>query len=288
MAHKPWRVPEAEESISRLEGYEKVTGAAKYSAEFNVADLLYGYIVNSTITKGKIVSINTTEAEALPGVVKIFHHGNRPSLAWFDLQYTDMDAPPGTPFRPLQNSKIKYNGQPIAMVVADTFEMARYAAMLVKVEYELEDFETDLLGNIAEARAPKMGLATLVKPLPPKPTGDFEKAFEESAFQSSGKFLHGTEHHNPMELFGTTTVYNGKGKLTIYDKTQGTVNCQLYVANVFGLRFKDVQVISPYVGGAFGSGLRPQHQLFLSVMAALELKRNVRVVLDRKQMFTFG
>ncbi|RZM29950.1 MAG: xanthine dehydrogenase family protein molybdopterin-binding subunit [Pedobacter sp.] len=280
--------PAIGQPLSRLEGFEKVTGAAKYAGEYNVPDLLYGYVINSTITKGEITSFDATAALAIPGVVKVFYYGNRPSLAWFSMQYSDMDAPPGTPFRPLQDAKIKYNGQPIALVVADTFELARYAATLVKVEYKEETFSTDLIANLDAARAPKVGLATALKPPPPKPTGDFEQAFDTAFAKASGKYIHGTEHHNPLELFATTTVYEGKGKVTIYDKTQGTVNCQLYVGNVFGLHFKDVRVISPYVGGAFGSGLRPQYQLFLSVMAALELKRAVRVTLDRAQMFTFG
>lgn len=274
--------------ISRLEGKLKVTGAAKYSGEYNVPDLLYGYVVSSTITKGKITKIDTQAAEALPGVVKVFTHDNRPGTAWFDMQYSDMDAPPGSPFRPLHNNEIKFNGQPIAMVVAETFEMARFGASIIQVAYEEEEFETDLQANVAEAREPKKGMATLLKPPPPKPTGDFEKAYAEAPFKASGEFIHGTEHHNPMELFTTTTLYDGPGTLTIYDKTQGTVNCQLYIGNVFGLHFKNVRVISPFVGGAFGSGLRPQYQLFLSVMAALDLKRHVRVTLDRSQMFTFG
>ncbi|RZK78176.1 MAG: xanthine dehydrogenase family protein molybdopterin-binding subunit [Pedobacter sp.] len=274
--------------ISRLEGKLKVTGAAKYSGEYNVPDLLYGYVVSSTITKGKITKIDTQAAEALPGVVKVFTHDNRPGTAWFDMQYSDMDAPPGSPFRPLHNNEIKFNGQPIAMVVAETFEMARFGASIIQVAYEEEEFETDLQAHLAEAREPKKGMATLLKPPPPKPTGDFEKAYAEAPFKASGEFIHGTEHHNPMELFTTTTLYDGPGTLTIYDKTQGTVNCQLYIGNVFGLHFKNVRVISPFVGGAFGSGLRPQYQLFLSVMAALDLKRHVRVTLDRSQMFTFG
>lgn len=274
--------------ISRLEGHAKVTGSAKYAGEYNIPGLLYGYVVNSTITKGKIIHINTDKAKALDGVVEVFSHENRPSLAWFNLQYADMDAPPGSPFRPLHNEEVKYNGQPIALVVAETFELARYASTLIEVEYAAEDFDINLKANLDKARAPKVGLATFLKPLPPKPTGDFEKAYAASFAQASGEFFHGTEHHNPLELFATTTIYEGKGKVTIYDKTQGTVNCQLYVGNVFGLHFKDVRVISPYVGGAFGSGLRPQYQLFLSVMAALELKRPVRVTLDRHQMYTFG
>jgi xanthine dehydrogenase YagR molybdenum-binding subunit len=280
--------PAIGQSLSRLEGPLKVTGAAKYAGEYNVPDLLYGYVVSSTITKGKIVKIHTEEIKNIAGIVEVFTHENRPSSAWFDLQYADMDAPPGTPFRYLHDEKIIYNGQPIALIVADTFELARYAAQKIRVDYVEDEFETDLHKQLDQARAPKMGMASALKPPPPKPAGDFEKAYAEAPFKASGEFVHGTEHHNPMELFTTTTLYEGKGKLTIYDKTQGTVNCQLYVANVFGLRYKNVRVVSPFVGGGFGSGLRPQYQLFLSVMAALALKRHVRVTLDRSQMYTFG
>lgn len=274
--------------ISRLEGELKVTGAAKYSGEYNVPDLLYGYVVSSTITKGRILKIYTEEILAMAGIIAVFTHENRPSLAWFDMQYSDMDAPPGSPFKPLDDDKIKYNGQPVALIVAETFEKAREAAALLKIDYEEEPYQTDLQRNKQQARSPKGGLATFLKPPPPKDRGDFDKAFEQSYAKATGSFFHGTEHHNPLELFTTTTLFEGKGRLTIYDKTQGTINCQLYVANVFGLHFKNVRVVSPYVGGAFGSGLRPQYQLFLSVMAALELKRHVRVTLDRSQMFTFG
>ena len=280
--------PSIGQPISRLEGHDKVTGAAKYAGEFSVEGLLYGYVVNSTISKGKITKLDTTAALSMPGVVEILHHENRPALAWFDLQYADMDAPPGSPFRPLKDAEIKYNGQPIALVIAESFELARYAASQVKISYKEASFETNLEQQLLQARAPKFGMATLLKPPPPKPVGNFKLAYEEAAVRSSAQYRHGTEHHNPLELFASTTVYEGPGKLRIYDKTQGTINCQLYVANVFGLRFKDVRVIAPYVGGAFGAGLRPQYQLFLSVMAALHLKRSVRVTLDRQQMYTFG
>lgn len=282
------KLPSIGKPINRLEGVQKVTGTAKYSGEYNVDDLLYGYVVNSTITKGKIKSIDTSEAEKLDGIISILTHENRPSTAWFDLQYADMDAPPGTVFKPLKDNEIKYNGQPIALVVAETFEMARYAAHLIKVVYTEEEFSTDLSGNKGKARKPKKGLASMLKPPPPKPTGDFGKAFQASFAKIESEFTHGTEHHNPMEMFATTVVYEGKDKLKIYDKTQGTINSQLYVANVFGLKMKNVQVIAPFVGGGFGSGLRPQYQLFMAVMASLQLKRNVRVTLDRAQMYTFG
>ncbi|KUJ62406.1 aldehyde oxidase [Flavobacteriaceae bacterium CRH] len=282
------KLPSIGKPISRLEGRLKVTGSAKYAGEYHAPDLLYGYVVNSTITKGKIAVIDTSDAKALEGVIEVFTHENRPSTAWFDFQYADMDAPPGTVFKPLKNNEIKYNAQPIALVVAETFEMARYAAITIKVAYTEEVFDTDLEANINKARDAKKGLASMLKPPPPKPLGNFEEAYHNSSFQSSGEFKHGTEHHNPMEMFATTVLYEGKNKLKIYDKTQGTINSQMYVANVFGLKMKNVQVIAPFVGGAFGSGLRPQYQLFMAVMASLHLKRNVRVTLDRAQMYTFG
>ncbi|MBD1391557.1 xanthine dehydrogenase family protein molybdopterin-binding subunit [Mucilaginibacter glaciei] len=274
--------------VSRVDGEAKVTGSAKYAAEFNVPKLRYGYVVNSTIAKGKIIKINLERAMAVQGVIKIYTHENRPSTAWLSFNYADMDAPPGKPFVPMHNNKIVYNGQPIAMIVAETFEQARYAASLVTVEYDKEEHESDLHAHLTEARLPKKGLATLLKPGPPKPKGEAEKIYEASPVKAAGTFVHGIEHHNPMEMFASTVVYEGEKKLTIFDKTQGTINCQLYVANVFGLPFKNVRVISHYVGGAFGSGLRPQYQLFLAVMASLDLKKSVRLSMNRHQMFTFG
>src|SRR5690606_12760606 len=149
--------PSIGQPLSRLEGHHKVTGEAKYAAEYHAPDLLYGYILNSTITKGKISKIDTEKAKALPGVKEVFTHENRPSLAWFDLQYSDMDAPPGSPFRPLYKEEIKFYGQPIALVVAETFEMARYAVTLIEVSYEEEPFETNLRDNLGRARAPQPG-----------------------------------------------------------------------------------------------------------------------------------
>jgi xanthine dehydrogenase YagR molybdenum-binding subunit len=274
--------------LNRADGNAKVTGEAKYAAEFHAPDLLHGYVVNSTITRGSIKDIHAEQAEAISGVIKVFTHKNRDSTAWLDLKYTDMDAPPGVPFKPLHDKKIRYNGQPIALVVAESFELARYAASLVEIEYDLEEHETDMLNNLKDARKPKSGLASLLKPPPPKPKGEAELAFEASSFKARGRFVHGMEHHNPIEMFASTVMYEKGGKLTIYDKTQGVVNSQLYVANVFGKRFRDTRVLSPYVGGAFGAGLRPQYQLFLAVMAALDLKRSVRVSMNRRQMFTFG
>lgn len=280
--------PSIGQPISRVDGKEKVTGAAKYAAEFFVPDLAYGYIISSAIAKGKIRKIDAGDALGLTGVLQVFTHENRPGTAWLDLSYKDQDTPPGSPFRPLRNATIQFSGQPIALVVAETFELARYAASLVRIEYKEDAPETDLEANLHDARKPKHGMADLLKPPPPKPRGDFEKAYANASATMNGRYVHAAEHHNPMEMFASTVVYEKDGRLTIYDKTQGVTNSILYVSQVFNIPFKDIRVISPYVGGGFGSGLRPQYQLFMAVMAARELKRSVRVTLTRQQMFTFG
>ncbi|MCP9494691.1 MAG: xanthine dehydrogenase family protein molybdopterin-binding subunit [Pyrinomonadaceae bacterium MAG19_C2-C3] len=271
---------------SRVDGTAKVTGAAKYAAEYNVPDLTYGYVVSSEIAKGKITKLDTREALAIPGVLQIFTHENRPNLAWFDSSYKDDIAPPGSPFRPLYDAEVKYSGQPIALVVAEEFEVARYAASLVRVEYAPKPHETDLNEKREEAYEPPKKRSGI--PPPAKPRGDAERAFDNAAVQHEAEYRHAIEHHNPMEMHASTVVWEGNGKITVYDKTQGAQNSQGYVAGIFGFKQDDVRVISSYIGGAFGSGLRPQYQLFLAVLAARELKRSVRVTLTRQQMFTFG
>ncbi len=274
--------------ISRVDGPAKVTGRAKYAAEYNHPGLLHGYIVNAPIARGTITAIHSDEVLNIPGVIKVLTHENRQNTAWMDLKYADMDAPPGVPFKPLHDASIRFNGQPVALVVAESFEVARYAASVLRIEYAEEPCATDVRARLKEARKPKKGLATFLKPPPPKPKGNVERALADAEVTAGGRFYHGIEHHNPMEMFASTVIYEEGGKLTIYDKTQGTINSQLYVKNVFGKSFKDVRVLAPYVGGAFGSGLRPQYQLFLAVLAALNLERSVRVTMNRHQMFTFG
>ncbi|GGH10447.1 hydroxylase large subunit [Alsobacter metallidurans] len=271
---------------SRVDGRLKVTGAARYAAEFPADSLLHGVIVSSAVTRGKIKRIHTGDAKAQPGVVEVFTHENRPSTAWFDYKYRDETAPPGSPFRPLYDDEIQFSGQAIALVVAETFEAARAAAMLVRVEYTPADHATNLDLQLDEAYVPPKK-RNGIKP-PPKPRGDAEAAFAAAPVKLQNEYRVAIEHHNPMEPHATTVVWKGGGKLTIHDKTQGSQNSQSYVTNVFGLSADDVEVISPFVGGAFGSGLRPQHQLFLAVMAALQLERSVRVELTRDQTFTLG
>lgn len=272
--------------VSRVDGEVKVTGRARYAAEYPAADLLYGAIVPATLAAGRIVTLDIAAAEAFPGVVRVFTHENVGKAAWLDRKWRDEVAPPGHPFRPLHSDRILFDGQPIALVVADSFEAARDAASLVSVTYEAGPHCTDLEARRSEAYDPPEKRSGI--PPPPSPRGEAEQAFEKAPVKISSEYRINAEHHNPMELFATTCVFEGRGKLTIYEKTQGSQNTQGYVTSVFGLRAKNVRVVNHYVGGAFGSGLRPQHQLFFAVMASLALQHSVRVVMTRSQMFHIG
>jgi xanthine dehydrogenase YagR molybdenum-binding subunit len=206
-----------------------------------------------------------------------------------DQAYKDDVAPEGSPFRPLYDDKIRFNGQPIALVVAETSEIARFAASLVRVEYDEAAHVTDLYRQRDAAtpvKPPKDPMEAMFTP--PQPRGDADRALAAAAVRHEGEYYVPIEHHNPMELYGATAIVEGNGKLTVYDKTQGVQNVQRYVCGVFGLKPEDVRVMSPFVGGAFGSGLRPQFQVVLAVLAARALQRSVRVVLTRPQMYALG
>jgi xanthine dehydrogenase YagR molybdenum-binding subunit len=278
--------------INRVDGRAKVTGAARYAAEYNVPNLAYGVVVSSQIARGRIRRIDAADALKLPGVLRVFTHENIPPLARRDRSYRDQIAPPGSPFRPLRDDEIKYSAQPVALVVADNFELARYAASLVRIEYERAEHATNLDENRERAYRPKPRFGFLARligfPTMPKPRGNAQEAFAQAAVKIEAEYQVPVEHHNPMEPFATTVVRDEDGKLTVYDKTQGVQNVRDYLCKVFGFSKDEVRVVSPFVGGAFGSGLRPQYQVFLAVLAARELQRSVRVVLTRQQMFSFG
>ncbi len=274
-------------AVSRVDGRAKVTGAAQYAAEHPATDLLYGVVVNSTITKGRILGFELDAALRVPGVVDIITHANRPRMRPFKLSYKDMTAPGGFPFRPLYDNVVFYSGQPIALVLAESFEAARHAASLVRADYAVEAHQTELAAHLDRAHDPH-GLKAGFVPPPKEKKGHAEAAYAAAPVKIAAEFHSGVEHHNPMELFASTVIRAADGHLTIYDKTQSSQNSRWYVSHVFGISGRKVTVRNPYVGGAFGSGLRPQYQLALAVMGALKLQRSVRVVLTRQQMFTFG
>ena len=270
---------------SRIEGHAKVTGAAKYAAEYNVPGLAHGVVVSSAIAKGRIKRIHTADALSVDGVLDVFTHEHRPKLPASHEKYKDEVAPIGSPFRPLYDDQILFSGQPVALVVAEEFEIARFAASLVRVEYEREPHVTDFEGQRDHAKARKQDGGA---PPPHHKRGKPVEAFEQAPVQVEAEYRMAVETHNPMEMYAATVVWEGDGRITVFDKTQGPQNCRNYVAEVFALARDKVRVLSPYVGGAFGSGLRPQYELPLAVLAALALERSVRVNLTRQQMFTLG
>jgi xanthine dehydrogenase YagR molybdenum-binding subunit len=266
-------------ATSRVDGRAKVTGEAKYAGEFNLPGLVYGQVVGSTIAKGRISLVDTSEAMRVRGVIDILTHQHRPEMADSDDAYKDDTAPEkGSPYRPLYDDRILFCGQPVAVVLAEDWETARFAATLVRVEYQREAHVTDLHAQRVEAFAVDK---------PEKPRGNAEKAFAAADVRHEAEYFIPTEHHNPMELFGSTAMWEDD-KLTVYDKTQGVQNVQRYLCGVFDLKPDAVRVLSPYMGGGFGAALRPQYQVVLAVLAARAVQRPVRVVLTREQMYALG
>ena len=265
--------------LDRVDGVAKVTGQARYAGEYPQAGLLHGSVVCSTIAHGRVLAIDSTEAMRVPGVIAVLDHGHRPRISSYDDDYSDADSAEGSPFRPLFNDRVLYSGQPLALVVATTLELARYAGSLIRIDYAEEAHQTDLGAARQSHEAPAET---------PVPRGDFAGQFAAAPVQIDATYLTANEHHNPMEPHASTVHYKADGTLEIHDKTQGTQNCQDYLHKVFGLPKDKLRILAAFVGGAFGSGLRPQYQLPLAVMAALHLKRSVRVTLTRQQMFTFG
>jgi xanthine dehydrogenase YagR molybdenum-binding subunit len=276
-------------ATSRVDGRAKVTGAAKYASEFNTPGLAHASVVASTIAKGRIARIDASEALSVAGVIDVLTHQNRPRMASADSAYKDDVAPEGSPFRPLYDDRVWFSGQPTALVVAEESEIARFAASLVRVEYDKEAHVTDVHRQRDTAFALDAPANPAENPVaPPKPRGTADQAFAAAEARHRGEYYVPIEHHNPMEPYASTVIFEGDGKLTIYDKTQGVQNVQRYVCSVLGLEPDEVRVMSPFVGGAFGSGLRPQFQVVLAALAARALKRSVRLVLTRQQMYVLG
>ena len=188
---------------SRIDGHDKVTGAAKYAGEYNTERIAYAAVVESTIPRGRIVRIDTGEARRVEGVLDVLTHENRPRMAGTNAAYKDDVAPDrGAPFRPLYDDRILFSGQPIALVVAEEWEIARFAAALVRTEYEKDAFATDVYAKRAEA---------FVVEKPEKSRGNAENAYAAAAVHHEGEYFIPTEHHNPMELYASTARWDGDG-----------------------------------------------------------------------------
>ncbi len=265
---------------SRVDGVAKVTGKAKYAAEFQVPDVSYGFLVLGTIAKGDIKEIDTAEAEKVPGVIRVFTHRNLPRTSAKKPEKAKVPIQAET-FRALESGEIRFNQQPVALVVAETFEQARSASRLVRVTYNSAPQGTDFLN----ARSKAVPAPVDPEKPAPKTRGNPAQALKDAPVKVEAEYIIPIEHHNPMEPHGAIAYWQD-GKLTVFDKTQEVYNVRSYLALSFDIPEENVNVISPFVGGAFGSALRPNYYVALVARAAKELKRPVKLVYTRTQMFT--
>ena len=256
----------------RVEGRAKVTGKAQYAVDHFPEGVLTGFIVQSDIARGKLISIDTALAAAVPGVVRVFTHENWPKLAY------KLKGGEAKYFRPLNSAEVIYSGQPVALVVAASFEQARHAASLVRVSYDAAEPRTQLESRLKEAPPPNEKHAK-------KERGDVAAALAGAGAVVSEEYVLPIEHHHPMETHGATAAWSN-GKLTLYDKSQGVYSVRDFLAGVFGMEAGDINVRAPFVGGAFGSSLRPNYYVTLAAVAARELKRPVKLAYTRRQMVT--
>ncbi len=268
--------------ISRLNGREKVTGTAHFSAEYPIEGLVHAALAYSTISKGTISKIDTRAAEQAPGVLKVITHLNAPPMKAprpFSIQG---DPSAGTTHvRILNTDQISWNGQPIAVVVADTPEQAQHAASLIHVTYTAAPGANSFEESIPHATKPKdiMGESTEVS------SGDPDAALKAADHRVDLTFTTPPHNHNAIEPHAAIAIWDGDDKVTLYDTTQFTVGIAYSIADVFGLKHDNIRVISPYVGGGFGGkgSLWPYNQL--CVLAARVTGKPVRIVLSREGVF---
>jgi xanthine dehydrogenase YagR molybdenum-binding subunit len=262
--------------ISRVDGRLKVTGRATYAAEFDTPGLAHGIIVRSTIANGRIASIDSGSAERAPGVVTIVTHRNAPRLAYRPHKGV-VDTEVGERLHVLQDDRVSHQGQPIALVIAETLEQANHAAALVRVTYTAEASTTDV-ARVAPVWPTGERRASETR------RGDPDSAFATAEVKVDQSYVIPRENHNPIEMHATIAAWEGD-RLTLWDKTQWVHNVADEIAAVFGIPAESIRVISPFVGGAFGSALRTWPHVTLAALGARVAGRPVKVMLSRREMY---
>jgi xanthine dehydrogenase YagR molybdenum-binding subunit len=277
--------PEPKENMGkpepRIDGRLKVTGEARYGSDFPVANPAYAFLVTSAIAKGRITAMNLTEAKAVPGVLEIFYHANIGELKnGSELKMIEYRSGGGGPTSSIQDfgPEIKYGVQIIALVVADTFEAAREAAHRVHVTYQAEQ-------PSATFDSPGVSEEDISKQKDVPQAGDAEAAYGAAQVKLEAEYETPTQHHNPIELFTTTCVWQDD-KLTIYEPSQFMYGLKANAAKKMGIDIAKVHAVSPFVGGAFGSKAQFSPRTGLVALAARRLNRPVKLVATRDQGFT--
>jgi len=266
--------------ISRVDGRLKVTGGARYSADIPLAGLAHAAIIHSAIANGRTVSIDTAAAQRAPGVLAVFTYHNMPRMNPTPKPWSHLH-PHGQSYLPLQDDKIHYAGQPIALVVAATLDQAAYAGTLISVQYEAQQPVVFGQQSTKAAVEPPRFLWPVNSSV-----GDADAGIAAGDVKIERTYTTSDRHHNPMEPHVTTAVWDASGTLTLYETTQYVFGARALVSIVLGLPPARINVVSHFLGGGFGcKGYVWPHTL-IAALAAKVLNRPVRVELTRAQMYS--
>jgi xanthine dehydrogenase YagR molybdenum-binding subunit len=267
--------------LDRLDAVAKTTGQAKYAYEYPTNPrAAYGYIVEATIAKGRILSLDTTLAERAPGVRLVMTHLNAPKQASFGPAAATNRNARARPV--LVGAEIQCFGQPVALVIADNFEQARAAAALVRARYRREKAMLGLADNVTEEYRPELVGGGQVSDTA---MGDFDGAFAAAPVKIDASYDNGYQNHNPMEPHAALAQWYGES-LTAYVSQQSLGAARAALAATLQIPRGNVHLISRYVGGGFGSKLPINPEVVLAALAARMLGCPVKVALARQQMFS--
>lgn len=262
--------------MSRVDGRLKVTGGATYAADNQLTGLVYGVLVTSTIAKGRIKAIDTRAAKKAPGVLEVMTHQNAPKVPGYEAKPAGQARVEGQEFRVFYTDEILFNNQPVALVLADTFERANHAASLVTVQYAKAPHQTALRPNLTKGTTPKRADDYL--------RGQ-ANAYTTAPVRVEQEYTTPINVHNPMEPHAATAVWKDADNVTVYNKTQAVKIAQQDIMKAFNLKEENVRIHSPFVGGAFGSSSRVWPQEMAAILGAKKVGRPVKVVLRRDQVF---
>ena len=271
--------------INRVDGPLKVTGTARYSAEIPIAELAYGVIVQSEIARGTIAHMDVTEAEHLAGVLTVMTPDNTPkleSLQQFEREGGKGVRPTGRALSLLQDDRVHYNGQPIAVVIAESFEVAMHAASLVRTTYRADSPTIDMVGALSTAYPYTQKLYGRESPTSRR--GDLQAGLAAADTRIDAVYATPMETHNPLEMHATIAAWEGD-KVTLWDSTQNVYGVRGTIAKSLTMPPENVRVISHFIGGAFGGKGSAWSHVVLAAMAARQVGRPVKIVLTRRQMF---
>lgn len=267
------------QSVSRIEGPMKVQGKTRFAAEFPYDKISYAALAFSTIARGRIVELNVSAAEAAPGVILVMTYKNAPRMKAPSLMMSSPTAAGATDLPVMQNEEIHWNGQPIAVVLAETQEQADYAASRVTAKYDVLTAVT----SFDEAKKSPRQLETLLGQPPLVEIGDAEAALANADVKVDLIYRTPRHNHNAIELHAATVIWNGD-ELRVHDASQLLDLTTGQLADIFDLDISKVHVTSPYVGGGFGGKCLWDHQI-LACAAAKLASRPVRIMLSREGVF---